>query len=65
MARRSLTSRGLSTFRSWLVLAVVLLASVLAFAPATAGAAVTVVSCAPFGSDDLQARIDAAVPETR
>ena len=60
MTRRSLIPRRLATFRSWLVLAALLFGSVLAFAPATAGAAVTVVSCAPFGTDDLQAKIDAA-----
>ena len=61
MTCRSLIPRRLSPFRPWLVLGVLLFASVFALAPATAGAAVRVVSCAPFGSDDLQAKIDAAV----
>ncbi len=62
MTRRSLIPCLPATFRSWLVLAGLVFASVLAFAPATAVAAVTVVSCAPFGNDDLQTRIDAAAP---
>ena len=62
MTRSTLITRRLSTFRPWLILALLLFASVLALAPAKAGAAVTVVNCAPFGTDDLQAKIDAAVP---
>ena len=61
MTRRTLTAHRFSTLRPWLVLAGLVFASLLALAPATAGAAVTVVSCAPYGVDDLQAKIDAAV----
>ena len=62
MTRRSRIPHRLATFRAWLVLAVLLLASVLALAPGTASAAVTTVSCAPFGNDNLQAKINAAAP---
>ena len=62
MSCKTLTAHRGSSLRRWLVLAGLVFASLLALAPATAGAAVRVVSCAPLGSDDLQARINASAP---